>query len=556
MPGDWFIELAKTQDFHVFDVLFRHAKEAVTVQDRSGRVIYANDQAAALVGLSAGQEMVSVPATDFANRFRIVDESGAAIDPSVLPGRRVLEGEEAHEITVGYLVEGSSKARWSRVNASPIKNDAGDVVWAVNFFLDVTDQYRRREREAFLARVTEALSAGLTADPKLKSLADVLVPDLAGWCGFHLLDEFGNLEAVGVAFPQTPDARSLFDIAETGTVNSSVDTMQTRVLASRHAEYIPAVTDEMLDAVEETVGKDLADLLRRLELGSVLCIPLGAGGIEVGTMTLMRTRREGPFDEDDLALIEQVAQRAGVVLANSRIFEREHQIAEALRRGLTPESVPDVPWLRIAARYLPLVRPGYVGGDFYDVIVLDDDTCALLMGDIEGKGVEAAAAVGMARQTLKTTIALRPDPVTVLGRLNVALREGGYSRMCTLAYVVLERQDDRVLAWISLAGHPPVVVLRGDGTMELVGDPCPPLGPFPEVEPLTVSVDLRPGDALVAYTDGFETSEQSPPEMVSMILKRCSADAPDRLLDEMLGVFRDIAPHPSDDLALLAARVT
>lgn len=556
VPGDKFLELATTPDRHVLDVLFGDAREAVTVQDRSGRLIYANDRAADIVGYSSGKEMTEAPPSEMLRRFEMIDESGSPFDPANLPGRRVLAGLEAPEVTIGYRTGGSRNVQWSRVNASPVKNDAGEVVWAINYFLDITAQIRARQRERILSRVSEALSTTLRTQPKLKALADVIVPEIASWCGFHLLDEFGYLTTDAVAFPATPDAKALFQIADPGPIALDSDRIQARVLASGETEYIPHITDEMLDAAVESVGAEVIDLLRKLDLGSIICLPLGVRGVWLGTVTLMRDKAEEPFDDADLALIDEIVQRASIALANATLFEREHQAAQALRRGLTPDSIPGTPGVEVAARDVPLSRSGHVGGDFYDVHVTPDSRIALVIGDIEGKGIEAAAGVGVVRQTLKATVALEPDPRVVVRQVNSELIAAPSSRACTLAYILLESDEARLAGTVTLVGHPPPMIIRADGSIEQVGAPCPPAGLLPELEPVPTPIELGPHDILLAYTDGLANRELSPPDAVIEYLSSWRGGTLDDLLDEVLDRFRDQVDQPFDDVALLAARMS
>ena len=159
MPGDRFIELATAEDRRVLDILFRHASEAVTVQDLSGRLLYANDEAARIVGFRTGAELVSAPPEEIiGRRFEMVDRSGSPLAVDSLPGRRGDGGapvaEAVHRISSTWLAH---VLRWSRVRASPIKNDAGEVVLVINFFQDITSQFRREEIRELLYTVYEAL---------------------------------------------------------------------------------------------------------------------------------------------------------------------------------------------------------------------------------------------------------------------------------------------------------------------------------------------------------------------------------------------------------------
>ena len=554
MPGDRFIELAQSEDRHVLDVLFRDAREAVTVQDRVGHLVYANDRAAQLAGLQSGVEMVATPGPDLFARFEMIDETGNPFDLDLLPGRLVLAGSESPEVTIGYRMTGSRTVRWSRVNASPIKNDAGEVVWAINFFLDISEQMRERESERVLVSVAEVLAGSLTVEENLTALANLLVPEFADWCGIHLIDDRGDLVPRAIVFPEMDQAKALVAIADRGRIPLGSDRLQMRVMKTGRPEVIDQIGERIKDG-KDHFSPDAADLVKELKLEAVICLPLGSRKSGLGTMTLARSRPNAAFEENEVALLRRIAETAGVALANARLYELEHETAEALRAGLTPTDIPAFDGVELAARYVPLATLSRLGGDFYDVLPLSPTNLVLLVGDIEGKGIPAAAAVGLARDTLRATIKLESDPKIVLAQLNDALREQPHPRMCTLAYIRMERQDEGFDARITLAGHPPPLLLTAQGESSLLGIPCPPTGVLPSVEPHEVLASLSPGDTLLLYTDGFAVPPETPVETLGRFAAGGEAEPLDLLLDRLLADLRASAPSIRDDVLLLAMRV-
>jgi len=553
VPGDRFIELATAEDRRVLDILFRHASEAVTVQERSGRLLYANDEAARVLGFRSGAELVSTPPEDIVGRFEMIDRTGAPLALDSLPGRRVMAGAPFADAVIGHRRPGSPRVRWSRVRASPIKNDAGEVVLVINFFQDITSQFRRDEIRELLYTVYEALGSSLDRDENLQALAKALVPRMGSWCAVHLI-EGGILMQVAAVYPDEEDARNLVQIAGSDHIALEDDRLQGRVARSAVPEVIAPITVEMLDEAEVTEGAGLIDIVRRLHLNSIACVPIAIGRRVIGALTLARSFPDPELDMADVDVLGAVADRAAAALENAGLYQQQREIAETLQAVLTPKSLPRVPGVELAARYRPLSLVGHVGGDFYDVFPIADGRTAVLVGDIAGKGVEAAAAVGLARYTLRSTIALDPNPTTVITRINESLLEE--ERMCTVAYAILEDHGDRCRLGVTLAGHPPAIVLTADGVMERLGEPCPPVGVMAELTPIEVERWLAPGDMVVIYTDGFAFSGLNPPESVELALAKCEADHPDRLLDQMLGLLlADLAPRgPRDDIALLALR--
>ena len=551
MPGDRFIELATAEDRRVLDILFRHASEAVSVQDRSGRLLYANDEAARIVGFRTGAELVSTSPEDIIGRFEMIDRSGSPVPLESLPGRRVLAGAPVAEAVIGYRRPDSPTVRWSQVRASPIKNDAGEVVWVINFFQDITSQFRRDEIRELLYTVYEALGSSLDRDENLESLAKALVPRMGAWCAVHML-EGGTLIPVAMVHPDDEDARRLVSMSDTGPISLDDDHIQARVARTEKPEIIEAIYEEILQEAEDLSGKELIDVVRRLDLNSVACVPIAIGRRVIGTLTLARSFPEAELDMADVDVLVAVADRAAAALENASLYQQQREIAETLQIVLTPKHLPRVPGFQLAARYQPLSLVGHVGGDFYDVFPIADGRTAVLVGDIAGKGVEAAAAVGLARYTLRSTIALDPNPATVITRINESLLEE--EQMCTVCYAILENQGDRFRLRVTLAGHPPVVVVTADGSVERLGEPCPPVGVMAEVIPVEVERWLAPGDMIVMYTDGYAFSGMNPPESVEVALSKCETNDPDRLLSEMLDLLlTDLGPKgPKDDIALLA----
>jgi hypothetical protein len=187
--------------------------------------------------------------------------------------------------------------------------------------------------------------------------------------------------------------------------------------------------------------------------------------------------------------------------------------------------------------------------------VVDERRYGVVVGDIEGKGVAAAAAVSVARSALRTAILLEPKPSVVFGQFNRTMLTEQEPRMCTVAYVLLDRHDDRFSATVSLAGHPPPLLYRADGSMSFVGTPCPPAGVLESLDPQPESLELQPGDVLVLYTDGISRRDLPPPETV-VSLGPCRNNEPlQAYVDRALEVFRSVVQTVRDDVILIAIRV-
>jgi hypothetical protein len=522
----------------------------VTIQDQAGDLVYANDQAARVLGLATGKEMTDRPAGTFLTLFDLVDLEGCPVDPDELPGRRVLRGESVAEQVVGYRHRETGEIRWSRVRSSPVKDDAGNTVWAINFFSDITEEMVRARESELLSRVRDVLSATVDIDELLIGFARVMVPHLASWGAVHMIDDDGFLTPVASLDPGSTIDQIVTGHGEQTRIPLDTGGLQPRVARSGHTEMIRY-------GPTSNLGEELSDLaaaIRRFELTQVVCAPLKAGERVVGTFTLGRRETDDRFTASERRWIDAVSERAGTALANALLYAHERKTAEVLQRGLVPSELPQVEGFQVASRYQPQARFSGVGGDFYDLIIPSEELCVVAVGDIEGKGIPAAAAVGVARHTLRATAALDPDPDTVIGRMNEVLRSEQPARMCTLAYLRLEPDGAGANVGASLAGHPPPIVIRGDGTVEELGSPCPPLGFLAELESREHRTQLVRGDTILIYTDGFALGNQAPPESLTPLLEGAHEEDLESLLDRLLARLRAEQPNPRDDVVLLALR--
>ena len=260
------------------------------------------------------------------------------------------------------------------------------------------------------------------------------------------------------------------------------------------------------------------------------------------------------FSDDDQALLTPLAQVAGVALENAELYESERIVAETLQRTLLPQRLPDVPGVAMAVRYLPGSRQGDVGGDWYDAVTLPDGRLALMVGDVMGKGIRAAAGMGQLRVALRAYAIEAHPPAEVLTRMDQVLEElqGDLATVVYLAHDLASRS----LVY-SNAGHPPPLLVSPDGSSRLLrGGLAPPLGCMVGTTCVEAAETISPGETLVIYTDGLVERRGADIEHGLEHLQDVAGDASsldlesfcDRLLDGM------DAEHRSDDVALLAVR--
>lgn len=241
--------------------------------------------------------------------------------------------------------------------------------------------------------------------------------------------------------------------------------------------------------------------------------------------------------------------------------ERFRRLARTLQESLLPPHLPEVPGLEIAARYLPGSSVVDVVGDFYDVFQTSGDSWALTIGDVCGKGVEAATVTALARYTIRAAAVTRSSPAQVLRLLNEAMRRQhpDSERFVTATYLTVAQDEGAVRARLSLGGHPPALVRRADGTVSPLGRHGTVLGVLDDVELHDVTVVLQPGDALVLYTDGVTESRRDGDMFGEHRLRDLLAGLEGPAVEVAARVEEEVVAfsegHQSDDTAILVVRV-
>jgi PAS domain S-box-containing protein len=506
------------------EAILKNLSEAVTVQDGSGELVYANQAAADIMGAATPEELMATPVSEIGARFWQFGEDGAPFDPEAYPGRLALRGERPEPVVMRQVDRATQKERWVRLAATPIVADGGSERLAVTVTEDITDVVHAERTQRFLATASKLLSSSLDVASTIDKLAWAVVPEVADWCAVHMPDARGRLCEVAVARLDT-DWPGL----EAPEVEAVMATGETRLVGDPGAH-------------------------------STLVAPLVSGGEPIGTITLVTTgpgRRIGPAD---IHLAEELGRRAGVAIENARVHEARSHIATTLQRSLLPPRLPDVPGLTIAARFRAAGLSAEVGGDFYDLFAAADGWMVVI-GDVTGKGPVAAAITSLARYTLRTAALYERMPERALERLNdVLLTDPERRQLCTAVCAHIGPRGDGVRIRLACAGHPPPYLLRAGGGIEPAGHPGTLLGAFEEVSWDADELDLCPGDTLVLYTDGVTDTTRSGGERfgqdrLTALLAGCKGLAPEDIaqrIDAALQAFED-GPQ-RDDLAVLVLR--
>jgi serine phosphatase RsbU (regulator of sigma subunit)/PAS domain-containing protein len=461
---------------------------------------------ALVVGLGAEHPVGAVvDAVHPDDRARLVDEARRAVD------------EGGGFEVVFRVVDPAGEARWVEARGSVF----GDRV--VGVAMDVTDRLRAaevervarveaeaaRERLAFLAEASAVLSGSLDAAETFATVARLAVPRLADWCVVDALDDTGRLQQVALAH-RDPDMVEAVVASRRRRLAAGGPGLWSarRVAATGESQLVADITDADLAAA--TAGPDHLDLLRRLDPRSAVVVPLVARGRAVGALTLVATGGSRRYGRDDLALAEDLARRAAVAADNAMLFEERSRVASILQRSLLPPALPEVAGMDLAARYRPSAGGADISGDFYDVFETGDGALVAVIGDVCGKGPDAAALTGLFRNTVRAAAVRARSPRRVLAAVNEALLgQVDDSRFGSAAFLRLTRDGDRMVVAMASGGHPLPVVVRAGGTVAPVDCAGTVLGvvPSPVLEERTEL--LEPGDAVVLYTDGVTEARRA-----------------------------------------------
>jgi serine phosphatase RsbU (regulator of sigma subunit)/PAS domain-containing protein len=475
---------------------------------------------------------------------------------------RVLESEEPLldvELT-------DARRSWS-ASYTPVHGLDDQVIGLGIVLVDVTERRRlleverdARRRADFLARAGAILEESLVYEDTLGNVARIAVPDIADWCSVSILDRDGVLVEVARHHTDTAKLAIARELTERFPTPMNAPGGPPKVSRTGTTEFIPEITDEMLEAGIPDV--EHRELVRALGLRSVIIAPLHARGRTFGTFTLAHAESGRRFDAADIQLAEEFAHRAGQAIENARLYTERARIAHLLQVKLLPERLPEIPGARVAARYRAAGELNEVGGDFYDVFARSPTEWALVVGDVSGKGAEAAAITALARYTLRAAALEAGPPSVALQRLNQAmLAHDDSSQFATvvLAYAAAGA-DGGMDVRLALGGHPPPLVLRADGAVEAPGAFGTILGATPDAVLTDVEVRLAAGDVLVLYTDGVtEAGVRTTPfgqEGLARLLQSLAGEAPEAVVGAVERAVVEAQPgEPRDDIAVVALSV-
>ncbi|GAA4832620.1 SpoIIE family protein phosphatase [Kitasatospora terrestris] len=414
------------------------------------------------------------------------------------------------------------------------------------------------ERLALLAETTSRLTSTLHERECVARLVELMVPRLADWAVVDLADEQGEVWRTAVVHHEAGRLVRREDLeGPLPPVSPRSGMPLSRALRGSAASLVgPEVYRAEPDSGIAVVQREL---FAETGMGSAAIAPMRGPREVLGALTIGRAAADAEFDTEDLSLLEDIARRAGLALSNSRLYQRQRYVAETMQRHLLPR-LPDVPGVRMAARYLPAPDASQVGGDWYDAFDLPDGSTALVVGDVVGHDLDAAAGMAQVRNMLRALAWSHQEPPgAIVDRLDQAMTHLSDVTMATLVLARLHRGDDGgwALRWAN-AGHPPPLLVTRDGQAAYLEDGrVLLLGTGMPFTRRHVTMDLPAGSTLLFYTDGLVESPTEGVDPGLARLRRHAAALAQRPLDAFCDLLLDrVRPADNDDdVALLALRV-
>jgi PAS domain S-box-containing protein len=532
---------------------------------------------------------------------------GPATDPATVDEiRAALRRRRQLTVTLlNYRKDGT--AFWNQLSISPVFDGEGELVSFVGVQTDVTERVRvEREREtafaaeqtarqeaesarlvaerarsdaerargeaerarwgaeraqsrlALMAETTTTLSATLEMRELLDRLVALCVPLLADWAYVTLVDDVGTVS--GSAYRHREDGHDgdLADFTSLHVMHLPQGSPSRRSMNTARPVLLPDLTDEVLEQAIPNVRA--REAFRRIGGHAVLTVPMVARRRTLGALALVLTRPDRSFDQDDVDMVEDLARRAALVMDNVRLYQQEHTVADTLQRSLLPD-IPRIPGIEAAAHYVSASTAADVGGDFYDLLELPDGSIGIVVGDVVGHDVAAAAAMGHLRGLIRACLweAEDPDPGAVLGKVDRLVQGLKVASMATMVYARAVPPSGEDGTWrleVANAGHPPVLLRGPGGEVRLLDGATGMLvGVDASSRRTTRVVEVPAGSTLLAYTDGLIESpgvdmDRGIGELAQRLAGADVAASPAELCTAAVSGVLD----RRDDVALLAVR--
>jgi PAS domain S-box-containing protein len=459
------------------------------------------------------------------------------------------------QLRLGQLVDHHESVRVKKdgslvhvsLTISPVRDESGRIVGASTIARDISERKRMSERVVRLQQMSAALSGALTARAVAKVSVDEGLVAIGAKAGsLALVDEFEGrlklIQATGYP-PEFADRWRETPIEKRVAAAAAIRTQAPQFLESR-------------EALLQRYSASSAPFPILPDAGARAVIPLRVGGDVIGVLSFLFPAPKA-FADDERAFILTVGQECAEALERARLYEREHRVAVALQRALLPTNLPQAPDVAIHAAYFPGASESDVGGDWYDVFRLPGGEIAISIGDVVGKGLNAAVVMGQVRQAIRAAAVETQTPSAVLEQVGRVIEwTGGTNEMATALFGTLNTTD--LTFTYASAGHPPPVIAAiGHQARMLECGVGLPLGLHGSAPPPSNSLALPPGALLVLYTDGLTEVTRNLAEGEASLLAASSTERDLLSTDPAQAILTRVLAgrQPADDIAVVTMSV-
>jgi len=417
---------------------------------------------------------------------------------------------------------------------------------------------REQAASELLADAGGLMEDALDQNQRAQHLADLAINGLGDVAMVDMVMADGSIQRMAAKGRDTEVADLFVQLRAAAPIDPHGPHPVADVIRTGRTMYLDQLSDKQIDGI--TTRESEREMLRTHRFKSCIVLPLGARGSVLGALTLWIMRPSKAFDEAARRTAKRLADRAALALHNARLHEQQSHIAAVLQHSLLPRSLPEIKGFEASSRFLAAGEAYEVGGDFYDVFRSGSGTWTAVIGDVCGKGPEAASLTALARYTIRTASSPDSAPSEILRTLHDSISsESADLRFCTAALARIQAPSNgrgSANLTVSLGGHPHPLILRKDGRVDPVGVPGTLLGALPSPVLADVEANLAVGDSLVLYTDGVldvrDRSHDDDPDWLAAELAKSAGKSADEIADELAQAAIDRqGGEPRDDIAVL-----
>ena len=434
---------------------------------------------------------------------------------------------------------------------------AGSLVgiWVASLRLKLN---REQAASELLADAGALMEDALDQRERAQHLADLAVNGLGDVAMVDMVMADGSIQRLAAKGRGTEVADIFVKLRADAPIDPHGPHPVAEVIRTGRTMHLDELSDKEIDRI--TTRENERQTLRTHRFKSCIVLPLGARGAVLGALTLWIMRPAKGFDETARRTAKRLADRAALALDNARLHEQQSHIASVLQHSLLPRSLPEITGFETSSRFLAAGEAYEVGGDFYDVFRSGSGSWTAVIGDVCGKGPEAASLTALARYTVRTASSPDRAPSQVLRTLHDSISsEQADMRFCTAALARIESPSNgrgTARLTVALGGHPLPLILRKGGRVDYVGEPGTLLGALPSPVIADVDAALAAGDSLVLYTDGMldvrDRSTADDPEWLAHELAKSAGKSADEIAEDLSqAAIRRHGGEPRDDIAVL-----